>query len=185
VHAPCVPAPMSVARQASRGAALAWALACAAPAALLVAPGALALTLHVIQKAGAPLRLDMPVALRRATRQCSVPGVVPPQESQPHAACRLPALPAPTAVLASTPPASPSDPVMLAGFLGAFSPIAVDAAVGGAIGLGVASLAGTLLVPWLAYALGRNLPARTPLPSAASAPRPPGHPAAALSSVRR
>ncbi len=66
MNAPCVPAPMSVARQASRGAALAWALACAAPAALLVAPGALALTLHVIQKAGAPLRLDTPpIAARR------------------------------------------------------------------------------------------------------------------------
>ena len=46
-----------------------------------------------------------------------------------------------------------------AGFLGAFTPEAVDAAVGAAIGLGVASLGG-LLVPWAAYALGRFLPVR-------------------------
>ena len=78
-------------------AAFAWALACATPALLVAAPGAIALTLHVTQKAG---------------------------------------------------------------FLGAFTPEAVDAAVGAAIGLGVASLGG-LLVPWAAYALGRFLPVRT------------------------
>ena len=39
-------------QQASQGVALAWALVCALPALLLAAPGALALTLHVVQKAG-------------------------------------------------------------------------------------------------------------------------------------
>ena len=83
-------------QQASQGAALAWALACAVPALLLVAPGALALTLHVVQKAG---------------------------------------------------------------FLGAFGVTVVDAAVGAAIGAGVASLGG-LLVPWLARVLRARLPVR-------------------------
>lgn len=81
--------------------ALAWALACAAPALLLVAPGALALTLHVVQKAG---------------------------------------------------------------FLGAFGVAVVDAAVGAAIGAGVASLGG-LLVPWIACVLRARLPVRIMLAS--------------------
>lgn len=76
--------------------ALAWALVCAVPALLLVAPGALALTLHVVQKAG---------------------------------------------------------------FLGAFGVAVVDAAVGAAIGAGVASLGG-LLVPWIACVLRARLPVR-------------------------
>ncbi|KAK9839270.1 hypothetical protein WJX81_004900 [Elliptochloris bilobata] len=80
--------------KAIRGAALAWALACALPALLVVAPGTIALTLHVVQKAG---------------------------------------------------------------FLGAFGPMVVDAAVGAAIGVGVASLGG-LLVPWAACVLRRRLP---------------------------
>lgn len=91
-----MPTLLGRAEQAPRAAALAWHLACAAPPLLAIAPGALALTLHVTQKAG---------------------------------------------------------------FLGAFGPSAVDTAVGGAIGLGVASLGG-LLVPWAAYALRRCLPVR-------------------------